>query len=177
MLQGVALHLASSAVADASTASSGLSSWLPGFATALVGSTVSFLSAWLQSRGSRDALDELDHTVEIRKKIEEDSAAGELLDAYILRQIVELSEAGKKRRDPAGIGLAIGFLVVASGSAWVANTHEHAWAVLWLPAAILFLFGLVGLTQDAWPRERDARGRPIKKVEAPPSSNRSDTSG
>jgi uncharacterized membrane protein HdeD (DUF308 family) len=70
-----------------------------------------------------------------------------------------LTRETELRRDPNGIILALIFLGGAA-AATIAILNGSS-SLLWILVVILALFGLVGLAQDAVPRRRDARGRPI----------------
>jgi hypothetical protein len=63
-------------------------------------------------------------------------------------------------RDTSGIILASLFLGGAIAVALTIAASNSAW---WGLVATLAIFGVVGISQDAVPRRRDARGRPLKE--------------
>ena len=81
------------------------------------------------------------------------------LDAEVARII---QEEDRKRRDLVGIVLGVALLAGAAAlavSAW--HSDGDVSPFLWTAAAVVALLGTVGLVQDATPRARDDRGRPI----------------
>lgn len=70
-----------------------------------------------------------------------------------------LTRETELRRDPNGIVLALSFLGGAV-AAMIAVLNGGS-SFLWILVTVLGLFGAVGLGQDAVPRRRDTRGRPI----------------
>ncbi|WP_143642149.1 hypothetical protein [Streptomyces viridochromogenes] len=100
--------------------------------------------------------------VELLALLPEDSEAKKLLAKHIdatVRKIVE--DEDQRTRDHAGSCLAIGFLGVSAGLLAVSVSRGGAWWWLSVPAVIIGLLGAFGLGQDAVPRRRDARGRPL----------------
>lgn len=140
-----------------------MSQWLPPLVVAIVGSLLSFAGVVVQARGKRDAFDSLERSIDIRAKIREGAHAGLKLDKFIERQIEQLSESSEARRNPSGVALAVGLLIIAGSLAWFAASHAHWWKWLWLPAGFLFLLGLFGFSQDVTRAERDAAGHRTKQ--------------
>ena len=74
-----------------------------------------------------------------------------------------LDDEAQKRRDHQGIGIGLGFIALASLFSYAAITAD-SWAwVMWISAAALWPFGLVGLGISIRRVERDERGRPLKQ--------------
>lgn len=98
----------------------------------------------------------------------DDSPAKKRLKTHIDHQVDALVNEPSKRIEPLGIILALFFLGGGSYVGWIGIRVDGWWfsGVLFVVAAILLLFGAVGLWQDAIPRERDESGTPIKKPEA-----------
>jgi hypothetical protein len=72
---------------------------------------------------------------------------------HAIRRLID--DEQEKRRDPLGIGLAA-FLLLSAALALRAGGY---W--IWL-AAPTGLLGVIGMAQDAVPRRRDDRGRPLR---------------
>lgn len=138
--------------------------WLPQVAVPVVGSLLAFFGVWVQTRKRRDALDFLDRSIEIRKKLRVDSQSGLLMDSYIERQIKELAETSNRQRNPSGMAIAIGCLVIAVGLAIPAVRYGHWWTWLWVAIAFFGLPGLYGLVHESRRTVRDAQGRPIESA-------------
>ncbi|WP_181775320.1 hypothetical protein [Amycolatopsis pittospori] len=101
--------------------------------------------------------------VDLVSSLPEDSAARARLLTHI-DNTVELMLQGQNelRREPTGITLAIILIVAAGGLIVLAVRSPSSWW-LWIPAGFCIVLGLVGLSQDAVPRKRDVRGRPLKE--------------
>ncbi|MFJ3494838.1 hypothetical protein ACIPPJ_14750 [Streptomyces sp. NPDC086091] len=100
--------------------------------------------------------------LELLELLPQDSSVIPVLRSHIedsIKQIIEVED--KKRRDPAGVVLAIAFILIAASlfAASFINGGLYWW--LTVPGAVTGIFGLVGLAQDATKRNRDERGRPI----------------
>ncbi|MFQ6197821.1 hypothetical protein [Streptomyces sp. NPDC000405] len=99
---------------------------------------------------------------ELLALLPEDSEAKRILQQHIddtVRKIVE--DEDRRTRDGVGSCAAVVFLVVAIALLAVSAGRGGDWWWLGVPAALIGLLGGVGLAQDAVPRRRDARGRPL----------------
>lgn len=77
---------------------------------------------------------------------------------------MQLIDTSARRRDPFGITIASMFLVIGIASVWIIYSNEGGWWWLLAPLTAFFLlFGAVGLASDIPKKERDERGRAIKK--------------
>jgi hypothetical protein len=100
--------------------------------------------------------------VELLGLLPQDSDAREALARHIdttVRRIVE--DEDQRTRDYGGSCLAIAFLAVAVVLTVICFSRGGAWWWLSPPTACVGLLGAVGLGQDAVPKRRDARGRPL----------------
>lgn len=100
--------------------------------------------------------------VAMLKDLPESSRAKTLLTSHIERQIELISTVDERRRDPTGIGLALGFIAIATLGGIGAIQKGGGWLWLLVPVVLMFLLGSVGLSQDATKHKRDDKGRPIK---------------
>lgn len=101
------------------------------------------------------------HDLEILALLPESSAAKARLEASIDERVGRmLEDEAEKRRDPYSTLLGIIFLVLA---VWMTTIGTRFWSLWLVPAAILLLFGLVGLFQGLVPQKRDEKGRIISK--------------
>ncbi|HMG45514.1 MAG TPA: hypothetical protein VK611_29545 [Acidimicrobiales bacterium] len=101
--------------------------------------------------------------LELYAQLPEDFGSRDALARDIDRQVgLLISELQvEKRVDPIGIWLGLAF--VAGAGAIVYRILAVDWTGWWWwVVASLALVGVVGLSQDAIPRERDERGRVIK---------------
>jgi hypothetical protein len=127
------------------------------------------LAAGLRLMDSRQAMSrrrsQLVNDLDLLDRLPPGSEAHERLERFVHESVVDLVvRETEERRDPVGVVLAGAFLVGAVWAGYQYWVHEGSrwWVVL---AAVLALFGLVGMSQDAVPRRRDARGRPIREGE------------
>ncbi|MCS0604953.1 hypothetical protein NX794_27625 [Streptomyces sp. LP11] len=100
--------------------------------------------------------------VELLGMLPEGSEAKQLLAKHIdatVRKIVD--DEDQRTREYTGSCLAVGFLSVAVFLLAVCVARGGAWWWLSAPAIFIGLLGAAGLAQDAVPRRRDARGRPL----------------
>ncbi|GAA1580308.1 hypothetical protein GCM10009678_73760 [Actinomadura kijaniata] len=102
--------------------------------------------------------------LEVYALLPDDSKAKKALleraEAAIARQI---AEEGELKREPVGIILATIFLLISAGMILTAFNSGGWWWISLLPASFFLLFGIAGLQQDAIPRKRDEKGRPIER--------------
>jgi hypothetical protein len=106
---------------------------------------------------------QLANDLDLLDRLPPGSEAHERLERFINKSVVELVvRETEERRDPVGIVLAGAFLI---GAGWAGYQYWVQDGSRWwlVPAAVFGLIGLVGMSQDAVPRRRDARGRPIRK--------------
>ncbi|MGI9194587.1 MAG: hypothetical protein ACR2FO_08805 [Actinomycetota bacterium] len=97
--------------------------------------------------------------LDILKLLPDASEARPRLEAHINREVMQLvDDEEQKRRDPFGIVLAVIFIALAAWTAFLAYQGSHGWLVAAVPLALL---GVVGLAQDAVPRKRNEKGRPL----------------
>jgi fatty acid desaturase len=104
----------------------------------------------------------LKQDLKILKQLPEESTARQRLLEHIDKEIISLIESDEeKTRRPTGIVLAIVFLGLAIFLLVEAITRAGWWWWLVLPAAVIGIFGAVGLSQDAVSRKRDEKGNVI----------------
>ena len=96
-------------------------------------------------------------------KLPPDSAAYKRLLGHLDEEVARIiDEEDRKRRDVVGVVLGVALLAGAAAlvvSAWRSDGDVSPF--LWAAAAVVAFLGTVGLVQDAIPRARDDRGRPI----------------
>jgi hypothetical protein len=135
----------------------------PEDASGLVVATLTVLGALLQTARLWPAgrrRNEIKADLDLYTLLPDKSPAKRTLLTHIERAIQDVVHAEEsKRRDPLGIGIAVVFLL---GALLLFILLRDQWWT-WLAISFLVLFGVVGLAQDAVPRERDARGRPVQK--------------
>ncbi|MEV5375584.1 hypothetical protein AB0L26_06335 [Streptomyces nondiastaticus] len=135
-----------------------LADWAP-----IIVAAITIAGGTFQARRKRPVTREIvKQDVELLGLLPEGSEAKRLLAEHIdatIRKIVE--DENQRTRDYIGSCLAVGFLLVALFLMVVSVGRGGNWWWLSVPAVITGLFGAVGLGQDAVPRRRDARGRPL----------------
>lgn len=97
--------------------------------------------------------------LDLLERMPEGEAKNALSDFVDRRVLALVTDEQTKTRDLNGVVLAILFLASAAWMAAQALSSDGS-SVWWVGAVPLALFGVVGLSQDAVPRERDERGRP-----------------
>ena len=128
---------------------------------ALVGAVIAVPKIVDAFRGRPSRRDRIRKDVELLGLLSPESDAKAKLPEFVDQEIIALIEdETEKRRDPTGIVLATALTGI---SVWLIVTviagDTSAW---WLLVAVPFLLlGVVGFSQDAIPRRRDERGRPI----------------
>lgn len=84
----------------------------------------------------------------------EDSETKTKFQEHIDRQVEALISDSEKRRDWLGVVLGVSFMVAAAGlSAFAFMRESDWWMLLFIPAGVLGIFGLVGFAQSVTPRE------------------------
>jgi hypothetical protein len=156
-----------------------LTTWLPPVAVPVIGSLLTYFGVRVQNRRGRDALDSLDRSIEIRKKLEATSRAGLMLDSYIEQQITELSQTPTRRRDPSYIAIGLGMLFIGAGLAIPPVRYGGWWSALWAVAAFFLLIGLYGFIQGmvGVNRDKDDKKPPVAPDAAADSEGSTGTSG
>ena len=128
-------------------------------AIAVVGAVAKLLRGTVQGRRGRLVSD-----ADLLAKLPPDSAAYKRLVGHLDDEVAHIiEEEDRKRRDVVGVVLGVALLVGAAAlavSAW--HSDRDLYPFLWAAAAVVALLGTVSLVQDATPRARDDRGRPIK---------------
>jgi hypothetical protein len=115
-------------------------------------------------RRPRNRQDQLKADLELLGLLPDESTARDKLLQHIDCSVQRLvSDEEDLRRDPMGIGLGVVFLLAAVVLIVFAVRGGGWW--LWIGAFVVGALGAVGLGQDAVPRRRDLKGRPL------PSSN------
>ncbi len=130
----------------------------------IVVAALAAVTAAIRFWGDRAGRQRLKLDLEILQLLPQDATVRSLWLAQIERRIDDALERESERtRDPSGIVLALLFLAAGGVVTYESASGDFSgwWAAL---AAVLVLFGAVGLSQDAIPRRRDARGRPIREV-------------
>lgn len=100
--------------------------------------------------------------VELLALLPEGSEAKKALQRHIddtVRKIVE--DEDQRTRDGTGSCAAVACLIVAVALLGISGGRGGPWWWLSVPAVFIGLLGGVGLSQDAVPRRRDAKGRPL----------------
>ncbi|MEU2788787.1 hypothetical protein [Streptomyces sp. NPDC007100] len=132
-------------------------------AAPIIVAVITIVGGLAQARRKRPMTREiLRQDVELLSLLPDDSDGKQILRKHVdatVRKIVE--EEDQQTRDFAGSCLAVGLLIVAAFLLAVCFSRGGAWWWLSLPAAVIGLLGSFGLGQDAVPRRRDARGRPL----------------
>lgn len=135
-----------------------LADWAP-----IIVAGVTIVGGVFQARRKRPMTREIvRQDVELLGMLPEGSEAKKLLAKHIdvtVRKIVE--DEDLRTRDNAGSCLAVGLLGVAAFLAVVCVTRGGSWWWLLVPTVFIGFMGVIGLVQDAVPRRRDARGRPL----------------
>ncbi|GAA1208428.1 hypothetical protein GCM10009675_30340 [Prauserella alba] len=113
----------------------------------------------MRSHGRRRA--RLDADVALLNALPDESTARAALlrhvDAEVERTIHDYT---RRTRNPAGVALALVFLLAATACGLLALFAGAWW--LWFPVVFLGPFGVIGLIQDAFRRERDENGSAIE---------------
>jgi hypothetical protein len=124
----------------------------------VVGAVAKLLRGAVPGRRGR-----LVNDADLLAKLPPDSAAYKRMLAHLDAEVARIvEEEDRKRRDVVGVVLGVALLVGAAAlavSAW--HSDRDLYPFLWAAAAVVALLGTVGLVQDATPRARDDRGRPI----------------
>lgn len=135
-----------------------LADWAP-----IIVAGVTIVGGIFQARRKRPMTREIvKQDVELLGMLPEGSEAKQLLAKHIdatVRKIVD--DEDQRTREYTGSCLAVGFLSVAVFLLAVCVARGGAWWWLSAPAIFIGLLGAAGLAQDAVPRRRDARGRPL----------------
>lgn len=107
---------------------------------------------------------EIERNADLMAKLPENGKAHEILEGSIERDLERLStELEEARRDPLSVGLGIVFLGGAVGAVvWASLLGGWVQAPVWILAAVLALFGVVGIAQGAPQTLRDEKGNPLK---------------
>lgn len=101
--------------------------------------------------------------LEIWTSLPDSPAKAKLLD-LIESNVAKIVENGTiKRRDPAGIALAILFIAAALTVGYFGLTNDGWWRALLLLSVLLLILGSVGLSEDARPAIRDDGGRRLDR--------------
>jgi hypothetical protein len=126
-------------------------------------SVIGVAGSWLQvHRGRPHGRDLLKQDLKILKQLPEESTARQRLLEHIDNEVISLIESDEeKTRRPTGIVLAVAFLGLAIFLLVEAITRAGWWWWLVLPAAVIGIFGAVGLSQDAVRRKRDEKGNAV----------------
>lgn len=136
-----------------------------GQAAAALGAAAAAAQRWLRVAASaesrrRTVLRYLDLYDRLPEMSNARTWLGQLIDQQVGLLLAESQV--HKRVDPVGIGLGLVFL--AAGGAVSYRILAVDWSGWWwFVVGLLILVGLVGLSQDAVPRERDERGRPTRR--------------
>lgn len=113
-------------------------------------------------RARTNKLAEIKSLLEIANLLPETSEARRAATQDAESQLIGLlRDETTKRRDPTGFVLAIVFLLGGAWAGIAAFTGSGWW--LGILAFVLLALGATGLSQDAVRRERDAKGRPIRR--------------
>lgn len=135
-----------------------LAEWAP-----VIVAGITIVGGVFQARRKRPMTREIvRQDVELLGLLPEDSDAKRLLAKHVddtVRKIIE--DEDQRTRDHTGSCLAVGFLAVAVFLFVICVIRGGAWWWLGVPAVFIGLLGSTGLVQDAVPRRRDARGRPL----------------
>lgn len=128
-------------------------------------SVIGVAGSWLQvHRGRPRGRNLLKQDLKILKQLPEESTARARLLQHIDKEILSIIESDEeKTRRPSGIVLAITFFGIAIFLMLEAITRAGWWWWLVLPAAIIGIFGAVGLSQDAVARKRDEKGNALRQ--------------
>lgn len=128
---------------------------------AVAGITV--VGGLVQARRKRPVTREIvKQDLELLGLLPEDSAARGRLQEHIESTISKIIEDEDQRtRHASGAFLAVVFILIAVGLLSISVNRGGGWWWLSIPAAFIGLLGAFGLGQDAVPRRRDARGRPL----------------
>ncbi len=125
----------------------------------VVGAVAKLLRGAVQGRRGRLVSD-----ADLLAKLPPDSDAYKRMLGHLDDEVARIiQEEDGKRRDLVGVLLGVALLAGAAAlavSAW--HSDRDLYPFLWAAAAVVALLGTVGLVQDATPRARDDRGRPIK---------------
>lgn len=126
----------------------------------LLGDVVSLLARLVPSRASRAGY--VRALLDVYGALPDTSTSKDHLLDHIDRLVLSfVQDNDEKRRDPLGIVLALIFLAGSVGLAYLAWTRDSWTWAYWTGAAVTFLFGAVGLSQDAVRRPRDERGHAL----------------
>lgn len=131
-----------------------------GIVTALVGLPTTLLGI-LRHFGGVSPRERLIQDIAIRNGLHTNSDLAKDYDQHIKEAARRLLGSDSKRCDPLGIGIAVVFLVLAGATGWFMFENGGWWWLLSPVAGFFLLFGVVGIILDAFPRERDERGRVI----------------
>lgn len=110
----------------------------------------------------RDARWGIQRDLEIWKALPKESAAREDLLKKIDREVKSLDVHDQKRRNPAGVGLSISFLVIGGALLWLVIIQGALWWLASPVALALIIFGLVGFAISVGKTLRDEKGNTIK---------------
>jgi len=127
------------------------------------GAAVAFTGLLVQNmRRKTTERDDLEQDLRILHALPTSTGQAEALVANIEERIASLITSTAARRDPLGIALGLSFLAIGLVTI-VFGFVAGGWGRLILvPGGLMLLLGVGGLVQDAFPRQRDSRGRPIR---------------
>jgi hypothetical protein len=118
------------------------------------------LKLWEIYRARTARLTELKTLLEVADLLPDESAAKSIATAHVERRLAGfVKDEQEKRRNAAGMTLALLFIVFSGTAAYGAIFESRWW---WIPAVPFLIFGFVGFSQDGVKRERDAKGRAIR---------------
>lgn len=116
-------------------------------------------SRGLPWKGERDRIA---RDLDLMERLPAASEGRKLLGDQVERRIQGLiNREREKRRDVTGIVLALVFVSVGVFLVIVAAVSSGWWWLLLLPVVFALLLGAFGLSQNAVPRLRDEKGRPM----------------
>lgn len=118
--------------------------------------------------GRKTLRDRLKQDIEIRSALHSSFPAREMraLDDHIRKQVAKLAKEDEKRRDGAGVALALYFFAATVGLVFLAlymgGEQSWWWLLMFIPASVSLVFGLVGAFESGPKAIRDERGNRVK---------------
>jgi Flp pilus assembly protein TadB len=110
----------------------------------------------------RDPLHSIQKQLDVYRLLPDSSPAKQAMLRRVEQQVARLATEDTARRNPGGVVLAFLFWLLAGAAAWFAwGAGVWGWP-LWVLAALLLLFGLVGFAQSITKVPRAENGQTIE---------------